>query len=88
MGSYEIYLKLVHTGRLRENEGVIERGRVVRGKGMKKKMGSKRNILGLLWLCVSLCAWSFSFSCLQREESCAISFFPQLVISRHVSKHC
>lgn len=47
-GSYEIYLKLVHTGRLRENEGVIERGRVVRGKGMKKKMGSKRNILGLL----------------------------------------
>lgn len=38
-GTYEIYLQLVHAGRLRENEGVIERGRVVRGKEDEKEDG-------------------------------------------------
>lgn len=82
-GTYEIYLQLVHTGRLR---GVIERGRVVRGKKMKKKMGGKKKKKCSGFAVVVF--MPFSFSCLQREESCAISFFPQLIISRHVSKHC
>lgn len=60
---------------------------MVRGKKMKRKMGSKKNkTLGFSAAVVVFTP--FSFSCLQREESCAITFSPQLIISRHVSKHC
>lgn len=58
---------------------------MVRGKRMKRKMGSK-NCLGFSAAVVVFTP--FSFSCLQREESSAIIFSPQLIISRHVSKHC
>lgn len=52
--TYEIYLQLVHTGRSRKNEGVTERGRVVRGKRMKSngKLKKKKKT------CCVLCAWS------------------------------
>lgn len=69
-GTYEIYLQLVHTGRLR---GVIERGRVVRGKKMKKKMGGKKkkSVPGLLWLC--LCRFLFHV-CKERRAVQSVSF--------------
>ena len=65
-GTYEICLQLVHTGRLRENEGVVEGGRMVRGKRMKRKMESKKNYSGFAVVVVVFTP--FSFSCLQKKR--------------------
>lgn len=64
-GTYEIYLQLVHTGRLR---GVIERGRVVRGKKMKKKMGGKKK--KVFRVCCGCVYAVFFFMFAKRGELC------------------
>lgn len=64
----------MRSGRLSENEGVIERGRVERGKRMKKKIACKINYSGFaVFVCVyawSVDAFFFFFMFAKRGELC------------------
>lgn len=88
-GMYEIYLQLVHTDRLRENGRVVgwreERGCEGRWEQESKTvLADKYCAQFVLGAHVSVCT-----QCVCREKGAVQSVsLTQLVISRHVSKHC